>query len=125
MLWNQSPQESDFIISSTDQPQSSTKKRKVETTIVNIKPFAIIESHSNAVSSIAIGNGILYSGSWDHTIKQFDIETQSNTVTLNCEKVVLSLGLSENMLATGHVDDCVRVWDIRQRGNNKLIIINL
>eukprot|EP00741_Cyanophora_paradoxa_P021906 tig00021428_g21146.t1 len=61
--------------------------------------------------------GLLFSASWDHTVRQWDVETGSCTATLTGAKAALSLSVSpqSGLLATGGSDPtagrcCGRSW---------------
>jgi WD40 repeat protein len=60
----------------------------------------------------------MYSGAWDHSVRLWDVEMESNLITLNCEKVVVSMTYCEELklLVTGHEDGVLRMWDPRSRG---------
>jgi ribosome biogenesis protein YTM1 len=65
----------------------------------------------------AVGNDShLISGSWDHSIKLWDVEKQNCLLTLNGARVVSCLDTSyhsEGVVATGHPDCTIRLWDVR------------
>lgn len=58
----------------------------------------------------------LYSGSWDHSIRSWDIAQESNVSTVNCETVVLDLKecpFNAGIIASAGADSVVRLWDCR------------
>lgn len=84
--------------------------------------FALsLDAHSGAVSSIKFdpkSSSTLYSGSWDHSIRVWDIDQETNSATMNCEKVVVCLEYfsESNLVVTGHEDGMMRLWDPRSKG---------
>ncbi len=57
-----------------------------------------------------------FTASWDHAVKVWDLERQDCVQTLNGSKVVTSLAASPSsgrLLAAGHPDGRVRLWDLR------------
>jgi ribosome biogenesis protein YTM1 len=73
--------------------------------------------HTGPVAAVAFSTlhpDTLFSGSWDHSIRQWDVNQESNVATINCETTVLDLKESASgLLATGHSDCLVRLWDTR------------
>mmetsp|Transcript_15423 Transcript_15423/g.29088 ORF Transcript_15423/g.29088 Transcript_15423/m.29088 type:complete len:462 (+) Transcript_15423:88-1473(+) len=107
--------------------EPSGKKRKgtsTERTIQDISPTVYFKAHSNNISGIGWGyqaNNTLLTSSWDHSIKSWDVETQNNILTLNGAKVATCLGRCHNsdVVATGHPDCTVRLWDMRSNSKNE------
>ncbi|KAI0232828.1 ribosome biogenesis protein ytm1 [Massospora cicadina] len=57
----------------------------------------------------------LFSGGDDHALRVWDIITATNVTTKTCEKPFLSLSHSTNLVASGHADSTIRVWDPRAK----------
>ena len=84
-----------------------------------------LQAHQSKVSGVAWGNhskkngfsnSQMVTGSWDHSIKVWDMETQDCLLTLNGSKVVACMDTSYHtagIVATGHPDCVVRLWDVR------------
>ncbi|KAK9273743.1 hypothetical protein L1049_018553 [Liquidambar formosana] len=79
---------------------------------------ASLKSHSFAVVSLVVGGKMLYSGSMDHTIRVWDIETLQCTQTLNGHTAaVMSLLCWGRFLLSCSLDQTVKVWDATKEGN--------
>lgn len=87
-----------------------------------------MNGHVGPVTSVIFDNNssnTVYSGGWDHSVRMWDVEQQVNVTTKNCEKVVLDIAQSNQskMIATGHGDKVIRIWDPRADG--KYIVTGL
>ncbi|XLR53109.1 hypothetical protein HN51_021368 [Arachis hypogaea] len=82
------------------------------------KMVATLSGHSKPVVSLAIGcHKMLYSGSMDHTIKVWDLDTLQCTMTLNGHTdVVTSLICWDNFLLSASSDCTVNVWVCTEEG---------
>lgn len=60
-------------------------------------------------------DGVIYSGSSDHTIRLWDVTKGVTKTTLNGSKVPVSLSVNENLgvVLSAHPDYLVRMWDPR------------
>ena len=83
------------------------------------KPLFSFKGHSQSVSSLdADGESRrLFSSSWDHSLKEWDIERQECSFTFVGSKVITSIHYSSPLdsVLTSHADGRVRLWDMRQR----------
>jgi ribosome biogenesis protein YTM1 len=99
-----------------------------------IAPLISMESaHSQLVSGLSWGNHStdnqthLITGSWDHSIKLWDVEAQDCLLTLNGARVVSCLDTSyhsEGVVATGHPDCTIRLWDVRTNNAKQSSLIS-
>jgi ribosome biogenesis protein len=88
-----------------------------------LKPSFTIRAHAQTVTAIQAtsfggsGNGRIYSCSWDHSLKEWDMEKQDCVASFASSKVATSLHFSEpaGLVATSHPDGRVRLWDPRKR----------
>jgi len=93
-----------------------------------------LQAHTSKVSGVSWGNyekrnsrsssepRQLITGSWDHSLKVWDIERQDCLLTLNGSRVVSCLDTSYHstgIVATGHPDCTVRLWDTRTADDAK------
>ena len=117
----------------TDGAASSSKKRKTGGTSedaekgpdFSLSATVSLQAHQTKISGLAWGNhsktngfsnSHLITGSWDHSIKVWDMESQDCLLTLNGSKVVSCMDTSYHtagIVATGHPDCTVRLWDVR------------
>lgn len=111
------------------QDSRSTKKRKGADesgikTSRDISSVAELNGHNDNVSAVVWGSDLdpvtLYSGSWDHTIKCWDVVRSVCTATFSGTKVVTDLAFSSqlNVIASSHADHCIRLWDTRITGDS-------
>lgn len=100
---------------------SARKKRKVvrsKKEPQSRSELSTLIGHTLAVSAVVWGmRTTLYSGSWDHTIRLWDVNTGVNTRTLAGSQVCSATGMDfhpdKTFLLTGHPDKLVRMWDPR------------
>ena len=76
-------------------------------------PIATLQGHTRYVECLIVHNNILYSGSWDKTIRAWNLDTnecitalQGHTHWVNC------LIVHNNMLYSGSYDKTIRVWNL-------------
>ncbi|KAI8606838.1 WD40-repeat-containing domain protein, partial [Chytriomyces sp. MP71] len=98
--------------------QGNKRKRLEDAKVVRKTPLASLEAHAGFVSCVAFHgaeDGTLYSGGADQSVRVWDLETGKNLQNLGCDKPVLALAHSplSHLLATGHTDATVRLWDPR------------
>ena len=93
-------------------------------TLTEISPHHIttLDEHAAAVFSVSFSpdGRILASGSWDETVKLWDVETRQNIATLDEHTdAVSSVSFSTNgeILVSGSWDGTVKLWDVETRQN--------
>ena len=92
----------------------------LDTNIENANLFATLTTHSDPVMSIVFSSDgkTLASGSWDNTIKLWDLETKTVITTLSGHSNnVNSLALSPDgkTLASGSLDQTIKLWDLETK----------
>ncbi|KAI8802622.1 WD40-repeat-containing domain protein [Cladochytrium replicatum] len=117
-VWSISTEDVDDVEVQTD----NKKRRKVEKTIPNAKQLLSFDAHSGGALSVDFSATHMYSGGSDHAVRCWDISTASNISTMNSEQTVLCVKASRTnanaLIASGHVDNAIRVWDQRGEGGS-------
>ncbi len=72
-----------------------------------------LQGHTGVVFSFAISGGKLISGSFDNTIKIWDLNTNTCLATLQEHTdYVASLAISGDKLISGSFDNTIKIWDL-------------
>jgi ribosome biogenesis protein YTM1 len=142
-LWNVQNVVENHTTGTDKKRQKGSSSKKVKPT-TSYKPEIAAtvhfeNAHSQSVTGLSWGNHHklhsdnndaagthLISGSWDHSIKLWDVEKQNCLVTLNGARVVTCLDTSyhsEGVVATGHPDCTIRLWDVRANGSNQNTVL--
>jgi len=106
-------------------PTNRKRKKKVASKKSDcqvLEPSVTLEdAHSHCVTCIAWPmEDIILSGSWDLSIKQWSVEKKTAISTVRASDVIqcMSYNNSLHLLATGHSDRCIRIWDFRLAENS-------
>jgi ribosome biogenesis protein YTM1 len=95
------------------------KKQKLQEAVVKVEKGSL-EGHGGTVSCMQFdpNENTLYTGSWDHSVRVWDVEQQTNVHTMNCEKIVACMDYipESQSIVTGHEDGMIRIWDPRSKG---------
>lgn len=102
----------------------SVKKRKVnneaEESQAEGEAVSTIVGHTQCVSSVIWPqHETIYSASWDHSVRRWDVETGKDSWNLFCGKALNCLdvgGESSALIAAGGSDTTLRIWDPRKPG---------
>ena len=81
-----------------------------------LSPVASLSGHQGSVNALCWPTATLaYSGSWDGTLREWSIETESTTATLAGQPAILDIDVSlmASLIASAHTDHTLRVWDSR------------
>ena len=100
---------------------NNIKKSNNDDTIVDLKPVFTLRAHVQSVSGMYQSDDHLFTSSWDHSLKQWDLEKQDCINTYAGSKVITSLHvgtIDRNLIATSHPDGRVRVWDQRLKSES-------
>ncbi len=85
-------------------------------TSLDLSPVKRIKSlgiHKGPVRSVAINNKFIISGSYDKTIKIWDINTGKEVETLKGHTdSVLSVAIKDDYIVSGSSDKTIKIWDI-------------
>jgi ribosome biogenesis protein YTM1 len=107
---------------SKEDAQQSKKRKKTDSASAAAPtpvhtPVRSLSGHIGAVTALVYPHpSSLYSGSMDHNLKQWDVESGACTSTWFGRQVVTALdfSLASNVLGSGHHDKVIRIWDPRQ-----------
>lgn len=74
--------------------------------------------HKSIVSSLAVANGVLYSGSWDGTIRSWWLHDHSPLAVLGHEEPgilapILSISIENNFLLSAHENGILKVSGVK------------
>ncbi|RHN48318.1 putative transcription factor WD40-like family [Medicago truncatula] len=103
-----------------------SKKRKVDGRVEDSQlegeAFTTLVGHTQCVSSVIWPQReSIYSASWDHSIRKWDVEKGKNVTDIFCGKALNCLdigGESSALIAVGGSDPVVRIWDPRKPGTS-------
>ena len=127
LAWDMKPTLDAVAHPKSEGPEKKKKKiisgASVSTEIKSVSHLYMIKAHSQAVSGLQISSShnSIYTCSYDHTIRIFDIQQQDCISTFNSSKVCFTLDSSprNNLIATSHPDGKVRIWDSRNPNNTE------
>lgn len=115
----------------TDEPDSegadvSIKKRKTageaKESQVEGEAVSSLVGHTQCVSSVKWPEReIIYSTSWDHSIRKWDVDTGKDILNIPCSKALNCLdigGEGSALVAAGGSDPILRIWDPRRPGTS-------
>ncbi|XP_073057709.1 ribosome biogenesis protein WDR12 homolog isoform X1 [Primulina eburnea] len=102
----------------------SLKKRKKNTEDEELQSegeaLSTLVGHTQCVSSVVWPqHETVYSASWDHSIRRWDVETGKDNLSMSCGKVINCLdigGEGSTLIAAGGSDPILRIWDPRKPG---------
>ncbi|RID73463.1 hypothetical protein BRARA_B00615, partial [Brassica rapa] len=117
-LWNTDESESELSVSG--------KKRKgnnqAEEAQLEGEAVTTFVGHTQCVSSVVWPEeDVIYSCSWDHSVRRWDVPTGKDTLNLYCGKALNTVdvgGEGSALVAAGGSDPILRVWDPRKPGTS-------
>ena len=82
--------------------------------LVSLKPLKKFNGHKNRVMALAASGDVAASGSWDRTVKIWDLSSGALVRTIGQPTPVntIALGPGGELLAVGGHDGIVRLWDV-------------
>jgi ribosome biogenesis protein YTM1 len=97
--------------------ESTKKKRKIRShEPKQFHPSCSLIGHNGSISRVKwISVNRIISGSYDHSIRTWDVEAQINVSSLFGSSIIhgMSYCPQSNLIATGHNDNLIRFWDFR------------
>ena len=111
---------------SAQNPSSSKRQKTSSKTSKGSSPETLQAALSTPLHNSSI-SGLVWSsdksavitGSHDYSVRAFDVEAQGPALTLNSNRVVTCLAKSffSDVVATGHPDTQIKLWDMRMKKN--------
>lgn len=100
----------------------TVKKRKVNNQVeesqMEEEAVSTLVGHTQCVSSVIWPQAeTIYSASWDHSVRRWDVETGKDMLNIFCGKVLNCLdvgGEGSALIAAGGSDPILRIWDPRK-----------
>ncbi|GMN19616.1 hypothetical protein TIFTF001_049935 [Ficus carica] len=88
-----------------------------ETTTNPFQPAHVLEGHTQGIVCLTIGRNMLYSGSFDGTIKKWDLGTlQCLATAKGHSSAVMSLACWDYYLVSCSLDGTIKAWGATQDG---------
>lgn len=116
-LWETSGSDAD---GDTISIKKRRKKGESNESLTEGVAVSTIVGHTNCVSSVVWPeDDTIYSASWDHSIRIWDVESGKATWNMFCGKVLNSIdvgGENSALIAAGASDATLRIWDPRRPG---------
>ena len=108
--------------SSRKSDKSGKRQREPEQGQV-YQPVYTMRGHTDKISSVKWSGPVdpvtLFTASWDHSLRVWDCVRQVETAALHAQKPFTSIDYlqSKEIVASGHPDHVVRLWDARASGD--------
>ncbi|KAK4487750.1 hypothetical protein RD792_005577 [Penstemon davidsonii] len=116
-LYNINASDSEGDIVSVKKRRKDGEDREIQS---EGEALSTLVGHTQCVSSVVWPqHETIYSASWDHSIRRWDVETGKNSLNMFCGKVINCLdigGESSALIAAGGSDPILRIWDPRKPG---------
>ncbi|KAJ6364715.1 hypothetical protein OIU76_029643 [Salix suchowensis] len=113
-------------LSDTEGDLVSIKKRKVKNNVeesqMEGEALSTLVGHTQCVSAVHWPeHSTIYSASWDHSVRRWDVETGKDLSNIFCGKALNCLhvgGEGSALIAAGGSDPILRIWDPRKPGTS-------
>lgn len=117
-LWQASGSDTGDVVS----VKKRKKDAKEEDPQVEEEAKSTLVGHTQCVSSVVWPQDeTMYSASWDHSIRRWDVEMGKDSLNMYCDKVINCLdvgGEGYALIAAGGSDPILRIWDPRKPGTS-------
>ncbi|KAJ1892728.1 ribosome biogenesis protein ytm1 [Kickxella alabastrina] len=115
-------QSEDAILDDAETAPLAKKRKSANAQFMTKAAIGTLTGHVGAVTSVCFNKdqeSQIFSGGWDHSVRTWDVASGVNMATNLCDKVVLDIDYSAHsrLIATGHADRSVRLWDPRSDDN--------
>lgn len=112
----------------------SSKRRKTaegdakagEGDVPTYNPIGALDGHNGPVSTIAWPHpNAIYTGSWDQSIRMWDANAARVVSSWNGSAMIACMDFSSpgNIMATGHNNKTIRIWDPRSSGQEVMKLV--
>lgn len=116
-----------------DQPQKKKKSNdeSSQTTLSTLSSLFSIKGHGQSISSIKTqkNSNLIYTSSWDYSVKLWDMDRQDCLQTINSGKVITSIDylpeVNNNYIISSHSDGDLRLWDLRSKSSSASKVFSL
>ncbi|CAB4055849.1 WDR12 [Lepeophtheirus salmonis] len=117
-LW--SPILQDRSSTNQDEEEPDQAKKRKKSTPPTILPLLTLSGHKEAISSLAFGedSNTLFSSSWDHTIKIWDLSISGMKSELVGNKSFFDISYKDNTVLAASADRFVRIYDARSTASS-------
>lgn len=118
MIWTAGSEDLEDANAATGEARPS-KRRKASSTTPVKRSLQTLTGHVGAVSEAVFDRSNAshaYSGGWDHSVRLWDVNAGVNLTTRNAgdeSGVVLSIAQWQGLVASGHTDNSIGLWDMR------------
>lgn len=118
-LWAVEGSEDDDTVSLKKRRMNSDSSEPEESQLEGSATSTLL-GHTQCVTSVTWPEQqTIYSASWDHSVRQWDVQTVKETWNMFCGKALNCLdcgGEGSSLIAAGGSDPVLRVWDPRKPG---------
>ncbi|CAH2072674.1 unnamed protein product [Thlaspi arvense] len=118
-LWDTTEADSEGVTATVKRRKGNNQKEETQSEGEAQTTFV---GHTQCVSSVVWPeDDVIYSASWDHSVRRWDVPTGKDTLNLFCGKALNTVdvgGEGSALVAAGGSDPILRVWDPRKPGTS-------